>query len=1044
MPDIRITLLGGFDVTIDGRPTGAGSLTRRHAAGLIKLLALTPNRRMHRERVLDALWPDESVDQALPKLHKAAHFARQAIGEPDAIVLRDDHVALFPEADVVIDATRFEELARRAIDCGDASLASDAADAYRGELLPDDGFEDWAVDAHERLAGLHTDVLALAERWTDLVAVAPTDERAHIALMREKLARGDRHAVLRQFERLERALQRELGVAPADEAVRLRDQALAAVPPAPPSPRGVIEREAELAAATAVLDGAATGEVRPIIVVGPAGIGKTALLDAIRTAAFDRGMRVATGSASRIAGAWPYAALVEAFGWLIRAQPELLDEIPAVCRDELERALTGQVAGTWSGEVGQHRLFVAAAELLRAAAEPALVLMIDDLEDADEATLRLLHHLVRTLADEPVVFALGVNAAAGPAVAELVETLETRASALRLDLTPLGEVNIRRIVQQILPDASADVVDEVIAQSHGVPAIAVELARRMTRAPGARPRELTILSGVPTATRDLLQRTAVLGMAFDTDDFVAVAGLAETDAYAHLDAALESVAIEYADSTYRFRHAIVRDALLGGIPPHRLRAIHREIADRLVAADESPARIGHHLLAAGDEEAAVPHLLRAADAEATVGAYRDALRLVERALPFAAGAERTRLLQLRADLLLATGDPDAVAAYRTALAASDSADAPRVRARLSRAALMAGDAETAAAALHGVPVTDDDIGTEVLLAQGNLAFFLSDWDRAREVAEAARVRVLAGEHNWQVLDLVALQGLLAHRRGEWFDRIRVELRNHAERPEIANSLFDGYLCAAEYLLYGPTPYSDVIDLARDLQRTAERSGALRAAAFARALIGEAALLCGDLELAERELDAAAESHAAIGSPAGEAHALQRLAEVRLARGDAASARELLERAVPLARWSVIANHLLQRIYGTMIEAAPDAESAVAVIDRAESTLGPDDRCHFCDIMLAVPAMVACAQAGDLERAESYRIIAAGSAELWEGTSWAAELEEATARIAIAAGEDGAASALERAIDGFERAGQPHDAARCRVLLDEVRRTPSSA
>lgn len=1042
MPDIRITLLGGFDVTVDGRPTGVGSLTRRHASGLIKLLALARGRRMHRERVLDALWHDEHVDQALPKLHKAAHFARQAIGEADSIVLRDDHVALFPGAEVAIDAVRFEDLARRALEAGDASLAAEAADAYTGELLPGDRFEDWVIDAHERLAAMHTDVLALAGRWTALAAVAPTDERAHVALMREQLARGDRHAALRQFERLERALQRELGVAPSDDAVRLRDQALAAVPPAPPSPRGVVERTAELAAATAVLDGTVHGEARPVIVVGPAGIGKTALLDAIRTAAADRGMRVATGSASRVAGAWPYAALVEAFGRIIRAQPELLNEIPSVCREELDRALTGQTTDTWSGELGQHRFFVAAAELLRATARPALVLLIDDLEDADDATLRLLHHLVRTLADEPVVFALGVNESAGPAVTELVETLELRAGALRLDLAPLGDAEIRRIVQQVLTDAAPDVIDEVIAQSHGVPAIGVELARRLTRAPGARPRELTILSGVPAATRSLLQRAAVLGMTFDTDDFVAVAGLPEAEAFAQLDAALESGAVEYADSTYRFRHAIVRDALLRGIPPHRLRTIHRDIADRLIAANESPARIGHHLLESGDEEAAVPHLLRAAETEATVGAYRDALRLVERALPFAEGAERTRPLQLRADLLLATGDPDAVAAYRTALAASDDADAPRVRARLSRAALMAGDAETAAAALHGVPVTDDAVGTEVLLAQGNLAFFMSDWERAREIAEAARVRVLAGEHNWQVLDLVALQGLLAHRRGEWFDRIRVELRNQAERPEVANSLFDGYLCAAEYLLYGPTPYSDVIDLARDLQRTAERSGALRAAAFARALIGEAALLCGDLDLAERELDAAAESHAAIGSPAGEAHALQRLAEVRLARGDAASARELLERAVPLARWSVIANHLLQRIYGTMIEAAPDAASAVAVVDRAESTLGLDDRCHFCDIMLAVPAMVACAQAGDLERAENYRVIAAGSAELWEGTSWAAELEEATARVALAAGEGGAASALERAIDGFERAGQPHDAARCRALLDEVRRLPS--
>src|SRR6266487_5461776 len=66
---------------------------------------------------------------------------------------------------------------------------------------------------------------------------------------------------------------------------------------------------------------------------------------------------------------------------------------------------------------------------------------------------------------------------------------------------------------------------------------------------------------------------------------------------------------------------------------------------------------------------------------------------------------------------------------------------------------------------------------------------------------------------------------------------------------MAGAIFDGYLCSAEYLLYGPTPYAEVLELARDLRGTAERSGALRAAAFARALSGEAALLSGDLDLA---------------------------------------------------------------------------------------------------------------------------------------------------------------------------------------------------
>ena len=234
--------------------------------------------------------------------------------------------------------------------------------------------------------------------------------------------------------------------------------------------------------------------------------------------------------------------------------------------------------------------------------------------------------------------------------------------------------------------------------------------------------------------------------------------------------------------------------------------------------------------------------------------------------------------------------------------------------------------------------------------------------------------MLAGDKTWQVLDLVSLQGLLAHQRGEWFDRMRGELRRTRDVPEVANAVFDGYLCPAEYLLYGPTPYADVIETARGLRATALRSGALRAVAFASALIGEAALLSGDLELAADELQEAVDLHHVLGSSAGESHSLQRLAEVRLAAGDRDGAGALLDQALPLARWSIIANHLLQRIYGTMIEAAADPLVARAIVDRAESTLGLEDRCRFCSVMLVAcrPSVRARTSATSTTRTATWR------------------------------------------------------------------------
>jgi hypothetical protein len=104
-------------------------------------------------------------------------------------------------------------------------------------------------------------------------------------------------------------------------------------------------------------------------------------------------------------------------------------------------------------------------------------------------------------------------------------------------------------------------------------------------------------------------------------------------------------------------------------------------------------------------------------------------------------------------------------------------------------------------------------------------------------------------------------------------------------------------------------------------------------------------------------------HRDLGSAAGEAHSLQRLAEVWLARGDAAEARRLLDQAFPLARNSAVAKHLLHRVFGTMIGAAAGPRAARRVVDRSESILGWDDFCQFCSIMLAA-AHTAVAAASD--------------------------------------------------------------------------------
>jgi ATP/maltotriose-dependent transcriptional regulator MalT len=139
----------------------------------------------------------------------------------------------------------------------------------------------------------------------------------------------------------------------------------------------------------------------------------------------------------------------------------------------------------------------------------------------------------------------------------------------------------------------------------------------------------------------------------------------------------------------------------------------------------------------------------------------------------------------------------------------------------------------------------------------------------------------------------------------------------------------------------------------------------------------------------------------------------------------------------LARWALFGRCLLPRIYGTMIDAAQDADEAMAVVERAEATLAPDERCPFCGIMLAVPAARAFAFAGEPAEARRWLGLAEAAEARWEGTSWEASLLEARGVLARAEGDEARAGRLLlSAANRFDGSGQPLDAARCRALAND--------
>jgi DNA-binding SARP family transcriptional activator len=164
---VRIELLGGFRLWVGPRVIQEDRWRLRKARSLLKLLSLSPGHRLHREQVMDALWPDLKPRSAANNLHQILHTARRAF-EPSALasgsassgylLLRDEHLTLCPDSLVWVDVDAFQEAAAIARHAMEPQAFRVAMDLYAGELLPEDRYENWV---EQRRAELHNTYLSL-------------------------------------------------------------------------------------------------------------------------------------------------------------------------------------------------------------------------------------------------------------------------------------------------------------------------------------------------------------------------------------------------------------------------------------------------------------------------------------------------------------------------------------------------------------------------------------------------------------------------------------------------------------------------------------------------------------------------------------------------------------------------------------------------------------------------------------------------------------------------------------------------------------------
>ncbi len=546
-------------------------------------------------------------------------------------------------------------------------------------------------------------------------------------------------------------------VEPADPPAAATDARATALPLAPLQmqvrrvTRDVIGRSAELAAIGQELRSAASGRLAALTVEGEPGIGKTRLLVDAAEQAEALGFRtVAVAADEELRGPFLLARSI-----LAAAAAGVAADAPAA--PALTRsldALSGQDDPSLANLPPDARLLrtfdLAAVAIRDLAAGRPLAIFVDDLQWADDDSLRLLRYVVRAVTTSPIALMATIRPEEFAFVTEavtLVADMERFGVVRRLRLLRFTHGETATFLSEVLGGAvDPRMASTMHAQAEGVPFILAELAHAYREAGMAQQvgDVWTLTKGaerlVPAAVRTLISRrasrlpdettavlatAAILGRRFSLKDLKevearvsdrepAIEELMETLAPA-VSAGLLLELPEDPAADYSFAHDQVREYASGSLSSGRRRQVHSAIVELLMAGEPAPESLpllAHHAKAAGDAYVCVQFSMKAAENSLSANAPEEVLRLVDLALPAASTPqERLQLLIARDDaleMLRRTGDRleglAQIEALAEALGPEALGDTKRHDVRLRRAAALrqSDEREAAAALARGV------------------------------------------------------------------------------------------------------------------------------------------------------------------------------------------------------------------------------------------------------------------------------------------------------------------------------------------------------